>query len=69
MALRDSWKQAGTGLGHAAKDVGKAFAATAKTTIKKVNDWANGDEEAEKPAPVVVGEAEKVKIVEEDAAE
>lgn len=59
MALRDSWKTAGTGIGHAFKDLGKAFADTAKTGIKKANDWANGDETTEKESPVIV-EAEVV---------
>ena len=55
MALKDSWKKTGTEFGHAFKDLGKAFAQTAKTTIKKVDNWANKEEE-EKPEPTVVEE-------------
>lgn len=71
MALKESWKDAGTGFGHAFRDLGKAFANTAKTTIKKVDEWANKEEEekpqpeivaegapAEKPEPVIVEQAE-----------
>ncbi len=46
MSNRDDWKQAGSGLGHAFKDLGKAFAGIAKTGVKTVNNWANGDENA-----------------------
>ena len=64
MALKESWKKTGTGFGHAFKDLGKAFAHTAKTTIKKVDNWANKEEEEqpqqaqEKPEPVIVEEGE-----------
>ena len=64
MALKDSWKKTGTGFGHAFKDLGKAFAHTAKTTIHKVDEWANGDDEEksqqeqERPEPVIVEEGE-----------
>ena len=51
MDLKDSWKEAGVGLGHAFRDLGKAFAKTAKTTIRKVDEWANSeDEENAQPA-------------------
>lgn len=53
MALKESWKKTGTDFGHAFKDLGKAFASTAKTTIRKVDEWANKEEE-EKPQPTVV---------------
>lgn len=63
MALKDSWKDAGVGFGHAFRDLGKAFAKTAKTTIHKVDEWANKDEEYEqpekKPEPVIVGQADE----------
>ena len=64
MALKDSWKKTGTEFGHAFKDLGKAFAHTAKTTIHKVDEWANGDDEEksqqeqERPEPVIVEEGE-----------
>ncbi len=55
MALKESWKKTGTEFGHAFKDLGKAFAQTAKTTIRKVDEWANKEEE-EKPEPTIVEE-------------
>ena len=55
MALKESWKKTGTEFGHAFKDLGKAFASTAKTTIHKMDQWANGEEEP-KPEPVIVEE-------------
>ena len=60
MALKESWKKTGTEFGHAFKDLGKAFAQTAKTTIHKVDEWANSEEEP-KPEPVIVGEAKEEK--------
>lgn len=56
MALKDSWKKTGTEFGHAFRDFGKAMTQTAKTTIRKVDEWANKEEE-EKPQPVIVEEA------------
>lgn len=43
--LKNSWKDAGKGLGHAFRDLGKAFADTAKTGVRKVDEWANGDDD------------------------
>ena len=59
MALKDSWKKTGTEFGHAFKDLGKAFASTAKTTIRKMDDWANGDENRPQPTVVEEGSTEK----------
>ena len=64
MELKDNWKDAGVGFGHAFRDLGKAFAKTAKTTIRKVDEWANGEEEEpqkeeKKPEPVVVEQTEE----------
>ena len=64
MALKDNWKDAGVGFGHAFRDLGKAFAKTAKTTIHKVDEWANGEEEEQqkeekKPEPVIVEQTEE----------
>jgi hypothetical protein len=71
MALKESWKDAGVGFGHAFRDLGKAFAKTAKTTIHKMDEWANKDEEypeaEKKPEPVIVGQAEDVQAGEEKA--
>ena len=69
MALKESWKDAGVGFGHAFRDLGKAFAKTAKTTIHKMDEWANKDEEfpkeEKKPEPVIVGQAEEAQTQEE----
>ncbi len=46
MSNRDDWKQAGTGLGHAFRDLGKAFGGIGKTVIKTANNWANSDDDA-----------------------
>ena len=48
MSLKDNWKATGTGLGHAFRDLGKTLVKTASTAVKKVDDWANGDEEEQK---------------------
>ena len=47
MALRDSWKETGVGLGHAFRDLGKTLVKTVATGAKKVDEWANGEEETE----------------------
>ncbi|MBQ3527964.1 MAG: hypothetical protein IJA52_05380 [Clostridia bacterium] len=47
--LKDNWKEAGKGLGHAFRDLGKAAVKTAKVGIKKVDEWANGSDEESKP--------------------
>lgn len=49
--LKDNWKDAGKGLGHAFRDLGKAIANTAKTGVRKVDEWANGDDDKEKAKP------------------
>ncbi len=43
--LKDNWKDAGKSLGHAFRDLGKTMVKTAKTGVKKVDEWANGEEE------------------------
>ena len=48
--LKNSWKDAGKGLGSAFRDLGKAFADTAKTGVRKVDEWANGDDEKKNEA-------------------
>lgn len=47
MGMRDDWKNAGVGIGHAFKGLGKAFATTAKTAIRKADEWANSDDNAD----------------------
>lgn len=45
--LRSSWKNTGKGLGHAFRDLGKTLVRTAATGVKKVDNWANPEEEKE----------------------
>lgn len=42
--LKESWKQTGTGLGHAFRDLGKTVIKSAKTGAEKATDWASKDE-------------------------
>lgn len=50
MALKDSWKETGVGLGHAFRDLGKTLVKTVATGVKKADEWANGEEQAEEKA-------------------
>lgn len=45
--LKDTWKETGVGLGHAFRDLGKTLLKTGKTAIKKADEWANKEDEAE----------------------
>lgn len=47
MSLKDNWKETGAGLGHAFKDLGKTIIKSAATGVKKVDEWANGEENEE----------------------
>lgn len=47
MALKDSWKETGSSLGHAFKDLGKSIARTASYSAKKVGEWTNIDKNDE----------------------
>lgn len=42
--LRDSWKETGVGLGHAFRDLGKALVKTGTKAVKKVDSWANRED-------------------------
>lgn len=44
MALKDTWKETGKGLGFAFRDLGKAVIKTAKTGIDQADKWANGND-------------------------
>lgn len=39
---KQEWKDSGVELGHAFKQLGKTFVRSAKTTVDKADDWANG---------------------------
>jgi hypothetical protein len=43
--LKDSWKDTGKGLGNAFKSLGKSIVRSAATGVKKVDNWANPEEE------------------------
>lgn len=45
--LKGTWKETGTGLGHAFRDLGKTLIKTGATAVKKADKWANGEEEKE----------------------
>ena len=45
--LRGTWKDTGVGLGHAFRDLGKTLVKTGATAAKKVDKWANGEEQPE----------------------
>ena len=53
-SMKDSWKQAGKGMGTAGKsigyafrDLGKSLIRTASVGAKKADDWANHEEQEE----------------------
>lgn len=50
--LKDTWKEAGKGIGFAFRDLGKAIIKTGATALNKANEWANNEdgEEQEKKA-------------------
>lgn len=45
--LRGTWKETGVGLGHAFRDLGKTLIKTGANVVKKADNWANGDDNAE----------------------
>ena len=64
MALKDTWKEAGKGLGHGFRDLGKALVKTAAHAAEKADDWANSPDPQEgKTVPTT---AEEVKPSEDE---
>ena len=49
MALKDSWKETGSSLGHAFRDLGKTLVKTVKTGVDKADEWANSPEKEKTP--------------------
>ena len=54
MALKDSWKttgssmkDAGVGIGHAFRDLGKSLVRSVKVGAEKADDWASRDDKVE----------------------
>ena len=45
--LKDSWKETGVGLGHAFRDLGKTLIKTGAKAVKKADDWAHREENAQ----------------------
>ena len=52
MSLRDQWKQTGTGLGHAFRDLGKTLVKSAANVARKAENWADTEDNAPADAPV-----------------
>ena len=48
--LKDSWKETGVGLGHAFRDLGKTLIKTGTKAVKKVDEWANREDDAQENA-------------------
>ncbi len=44
MALKDTWRETGKGLGFAFRDLGKAVIKSAKTGLEQADKWANSDD-------------------------
>lgn len=44
--LKNSWKNTGTGLGHAFRDLGKTIIVSGKEGVDKAVDWAESDPNA-----------------------
>ncbi len=63
MALKDTWKETGKGLGFAFRDLGKAVIKTAKEGIDQADKWAN-QEDYPKPE----GEAAQAEAAAENTA-
>ena len=71
MSLRDTWKNTGTELGHAFKDLGKTLIKTAKEGVVKADNWANSEDASENKegAAESGNEKECVKTIEADESE
>ncbi len=54
--LRNSWKETGVGLGHAFRDLGKTLIKTGADAVKKVDAWANDENNEQEKEPEVKGE-------------
>ena len=42
MSLKEDWKETGSSIGNAIKDIGKATVKTVKVGVDKLDDWAEG---------------------------
>lgn len=71
MSLRDTWKNTGTELGHAFKDLGKTLIKTAKEGVVKADNWANSEDAPENREGTAESGSEKesAKTIEADESE
>lgn len=51
MSLKDTWKQTGTGLGHAFRDLGKSIVKSVATGVEKADKWANSEDYPKEEKP------------------
>ena len=51
MSDKETWKQTGTGLGHAFRDLGKTLINTGKKGVDHAVDWAGGDGQPQEELP------------------
>lgn len=52
MSDKETWRETGTGLGHAFRDLGKTLINTGKKGVDHAVEWAGGDKEnPNQPAP------------------
>ena len=49
--MKETWKETGTSLGHAFRDLGKALVKTGKVAVNKVDEWANREENEAEEKP------------------
>lgn len=64
--LGKSWKETGSGLGHAFKGLGKTLINTGKKGVDKAVTWAEKDDKGQQPAPSATAEETEQKAVEEE---
>lgn len=71
MSLRDTWKNTGTELGHAFKDLGKTLIKTAKEGVVKADNWANSEDAPENREGTAESGSEKesAKTIEADESD
>lgn len=51
MSMKENWKETGTELGHAFKNLGKTLIKTAAVGVKKAEKWAEGEQNASQQQP------------------
>ena len=51
MSMKENWKETGTELGHAFKNLGKTLIKTAAVGVKKAEKWAEDEQNASQQQP------------------